>query len=343
MARATNPKLVSALIAKVWPEVKLEGKEHYVVCPFCDTDKTKCAINPGKGVFQCWVCGERGPVGKLLSHLRKLGIISQSDVDSIRAGKIGLSDKIKSLADKKGEEEEKSYWSQYVPCVFPPKVHPLYDWRPKGMIEGGVKRAALSYLSRRGVPEDFIKEFRIHVCANLGQRFHGHLFLPVLDEHGKRMKYWTTRTIGQSIPKSYHANSLYSRYKVKTVLVNEHLVKPEHVTEVILCEGPFDAFSLYHVLNIPACPLFGKHLHQYAKERLHHHGVKKIVVCLDEDATEEARKLARSLEGSGFEVSVMEMRGGDPNDVSPENLREIYKEATTDLIGSYSTLLMPPF
>ena len=336
MPRKSNPELVSKLVDKVWPDAVSEkgGQEHYVVCPFCDADKSKCAINPTKGVFQCWVCQEKGPIMKLLIHLRKLGLIAQTDIEAIKTNKPALSDKIKSLVVKE-EPEHKVYWSSHRPCVFPPKVFPLYDWVPKGTIEGRVKKAALSYLKKRSIPDEFIEKFRIHACANMGSKYHTHLFFPVMGKHGRQMKYWTTRVPGKGTPKSLHASSSYSAYRVKTILVNEHLLAPRKEDTVILCEGPFDAFSLYHILGIPACPLFGKHLHSFARNQLEFHGIKNVTVCLDEDAKTEARKLANRLSGDGFDVKLMLVKGGDPNDVSPEELKKFYKEATTDWRGVY--------
>ena len=51
MGRAIRPNVLERLLDKVWPDHRVEkdGTEHMVECPFCDTDKAKCAVNPGKG------------------------------------------------------------------------------------------------------------------------------------------------------------------------------------------------------------------------------------------------------------------------------------------------------
>jgi len=335
MPRKSDTTVVTNLVKKVWPNVSFEkgGKELYVECPFCSSSSAKCAINPTKGLFHCWVCGEKGPTLKILNHLRRLGSITQADVESVKKGKIGLTDKIKSLV--KPEEEVKVLWSKYRPCVFPPKVFPLSSWEPKGTLEGNIKKKALRYLKTRKIPDEFIDKFRIHACCNRESVYHGHLFFPVMGEFGRQMKYWTTRTLGKKSPKSLHAGSKYSAYKVKTILVNEHLLAPRKEDTVILCEGPFDALSLYNVLGIPACPLFGKHLHSFARNQLKYHSIKNVVVCLDWDAKKDAKKLASRLSGSGFNVSVMELEGGDPNSIPTNELKEYYKNATSSLSSDY--------
>jgi len=335
MPRKSNANVVTKLVKKVWPNVSFEkgGKELYVECPFCSSSSAKCAINPSKGLFHCWVCGEKGPILKILNHLRRLGSITQKDVESVKAGKLALTDKIKSLMQP--EEDTTVLWSKHRPCVFPPKVRPLSSWEPRGILEGNIKKKALRYLKTRKIPEDFIDKFRIHACCNRESVYHGHLFFPVMGEFGRQMKYWTTRTLGKKSPKSLHAGSKYSAYKVKTILVNEHLLAPRKEDTAILCEGPFDAMSLYHTLGVPACPLFGKHLHSFARNQLKHHGIKNVVVCLDEDAQRDAKKLASRLSCDDFNIKVMEIKGGDPNDLSSEELKRYYSEATGSFAGTY--------
>ena len=85
MPRATRPEVLIKVLDRVWPKHPVEkmGQEHMVQCPFCATTKNKLAVNPSKGVFQCWVCGEKGPVMKLLEHLKKLGVLTSRDVRAV--------------------------------------------------------------------------------------------------------------------------------------------------------------------------------------------------------------------------------------------------------------------
>jgi hypothetical protein len=138
MARATRPERVIKLLDKLWPGHPVEkmGQEHMVLCPFCDTDKNKCAVNPEKGVFQCWICQERGPIMKLVEHLYKLRHISQKDMEAIKArkGKLKLSDAI-SVFKRKEEKEPDVLWSKTIPCVFPNNTYAITGFAPQNAIE----------------------------------------------------------------------------------------------------------------------------------------------------------------------------------------------------------------
>ena len=326
MARATKPERVVRLLEKVWPShtVEKSGQEHMVPCPFCGSEKSKCAINPEKGVFQCWVCEERGPVMKLLEHLFKLRVITSTDLEAVKTGsKFRLSDAITALKPKKSKEVQ--YWSSTVPCVFPPKTFAFEHFLPHGLAEAKLHKHAKEYLNNRGLTDEDIVDYRLHFCCSIGSPYHGHIFIPALGSHGRQLVYWTTRSsLPNPQPKTLHAGKKYSRYSAKTTLVNEHLVVG---TTVALCEGPFDAFSIMKVTGIPACPLLGKQLHPYHKSILRDRGVKRVYVCLDPDARDAQSKITRALVRVGIKPLFVDLQDGDPNDIEPKKLYAAFEEA----------------
>jgi DNA primase len=326
MARATKPEKVIRLLDKVWPghPVEKQGQEHMVVCPFCGTEKNKCAVNPEKGVFQCWVCQERGPILKLLTHLYKLKVISRLDIEAVKPGsQVKLSDVIKVISPVK--KADKVLWTPTVPCVFPPKTYALEWFTPHKLAEEKMHHHVLDYLYGRGLTEDDITRYRLHFCFNIGSPYHGHVFIPALGVHGRQVVYWTTRsTLPNPQPKSLHAGKKYSRYSAKNVVFNEHLIAG---TTVALCEGPFDAFSIMGVVNMPAIPLLGKQFHAYHKDILLDKGIKRVYVCLDPDAKDAQAKITRSLVRVGIEPFYVDLQEGDPNDISPEKLYAAFKQA----------------
>lgn len=329
MARATRPRVLAKLVGKLWPDVRREksGSEFMVPCPFCGSDKHKCAVNPDKGVFQCWVCGERGPTSKLLYHLKSLQLIKQRDIDAVIIGK----DQTAKLSDLKpvvsvAEESPKQFWTPQRPCVFPSGVSPLHQEYEMDSFTRKLVKRAIAYLDRRGVTAKDIQRYRLHFCVKLGSPYHGHIFIPCLGKFGRQMTFWTTRAIlPNPETKSYHSGSKYSRFSAKTSMMNEHLVVG---TTVALCEGPFDAFSIMKHLDMPAIPLLGKNMHVYHKSTLVARGVDTLYICLDPDAASTMRGIGHLLERD-VETRYVYLTNGDPNDVTPDELKAAFENATS--------------
>lgn len=335
MARATSAKQLGRLLDRVWPkhEVVKQGEEHMVSCPFCASTKHKLAINPNKGVFQCWVCGERGPTAKLLEHLYKLNIIKQSDIEAVvygRGGATKLSSEIAAYAAPEPPKEVQ-YWSETIPCVYPKGVISFSSNTGLGKMEVKVRDITLKYLHGRGLLMDDIIRYNLSYCTKFGSPYHGHVFFPALGRYGREMVFWTTRaTFPGSEPKSLHAGKKYSRFSAKQILFNEHLVVD---TTVAVCEGPFDAHSILAYTAIPACPLLGKIMHQYHLDRLSEKGIKVVYLCLDPDAVNFQEKLAWRFERKGVKVLHVKLEDGDPNDISPEKLKAAFDEAASEIIN----------
>jgi len=317
---------MAKLVSRLWPGVKVvnSGAEFMVPCPFCGTDKNKCAINPDKGVFQCWVCGERGPTSKMLYHLKDIGSIKMRDVDAVLVGK----NKSPTLSDLKPvvevvEQAQDHLWGPQRPCVFPTGVHPLYVehaiWSNK--LARRMFERAFEYLERRGVDKKDILRFRLHFCYDLGSPYHGHIFIPCLGKFGRDLTFWTTRSImADPETKSFHSSKKYTRFSAKTSMMNEHLVVD---TTIALCEGPFDAFSIMKEVGIPAIPLLGKNLHRYHRSVLKEKNLDMIYVCLDADASAATVGVGKRLK-----VKYVHLEDGDPNDVAPDELRAAFENAT---------------
>lgn len=336
MARATLPKQLEKLLGRVWPNHPVEkmGQEHMVLCPFCDSDKHKCAVNPEKAVFQCWVCGERGNTHKLLDHLVKIRVIRQSDMNSVLLRKgAGTSLSSEFIAYPEPKEKPPEYrWTESTPCVFPGDTHMIEGFQPKDIMEEMIHKRVVGYLNGRGVDMGAIRRYKLHFCSKLKSVYHAHIFFPALGPHGRGLTFWTTRsTLPDAKPKSLHSGRKYSRFSAKATLFNEHLVVG---TTVALCEGPFDAYSIMVVTGLPACPLLGKVLHPYHLNTLIERGVKSVYVCLDADAGKAKHKLAAMLTKEGIEVLFVDLVDGDPNDVSADTLKAAFlnaKKAAVDV------------
>jgi hypothetical protein len=264
---------------------------------------------------------------KLLEHLRKLGVLTSRDVRAVASG--GLLSRLSTAVASytKDNKDEKTLWSEVTPCVVPPHTQSLSNSKPKSELEARCKKSVIDYLLNRGLCLSDIKRYKLGYCFDIGSIYNAHVFIPALGPHGRQMIFWTTRATNEvSTPKSLHAGKKYSRFSAKQIMMNEHLITGN---EVALCEGPFDAFSIMSVTGIPAVPLLGKVLHDYHIEKLREKGIEKVYVCLDPDAKDVARWLWNRLASTDYELLLVDLVEGDPNEVSPETLKAAFEKATS--------------
>ena len=60
------------------------GTEYLTSCPWCGR-KYKLSVNPSKGVFHCWHCGESGRIGKLMGkEVKVLNVSSEPEISPER-------------------------------------------------------------------------------------------------------------------------------------------------------------------------------------------------------------------------------------------------------------------
>lgn len=325
--KRVDPDALTSFVRSIWDHVSVEknGEEIVVDCPWCS--RPKLSINPDKNVFQCWRCEESGPVIKLFEELIELGHIKYEDVSAFyRKGKT-LKTSISKLNGGKVAKDA-VLWDEVNVCVYPEGCYPLDE---KGSMfqdnrfTRNMAKAAVKYLKKRGFSfkDRVIQDADLMFMASMGNTYNGHIFFPVFDKIGKDVIYWTTRSIlADPDKKSLHAGRYYSKNTSKTVLFNEHKLKPGRV--VAITEGPFDCFSVEKYVGIPTVCLLGKQLHDYHTRAIASAKPSMVLVCLDSDATEYSRRMCKTLQANKLEARVVELKEGDPNEIPPRELKRIF-------------------
>lgn len=240
-------------------------------CPVCAEEKGldggdgkgNLEINYGRHVYKCWSCGEthgtHGPLGKLF--------------------------------DQYATKEQKKIYNLIKPEELKKQEFKLNRLRlPEGFVtfkESNPRfiphAEAYRYLMSRGITDEMIEKYNIGYTVN--GDFAYRIIIPSYDKNGelnyfigrswvnKRMKYKNP----PSVPKDQ-------------IIFNEKLI--DWNQDVYLVEGAFDSFFLPNPLV-----MLGKKMSTLILETLYNNANGNIIICLDEDAWDDAFTLYHTLNG----------------------------------------------
>ena len=336
--------------------LKRSGKDYAGLCPFHNEKTPSFRVNPEKGIFKCFGCGEGGDAFTFVQKIKKVGFI-----DSVKelAQKYGVA--LIETAAEQGEYDKRSRLLLLYQQAAEYYAHLLQD--PN---EGQMAR---DYLERRGIDEETISSFKLGyapmawdglltyltesakcsqetlVEAGLVRRkaesnhcydlFRNRLMIPIHDEQGRVIAFGG-RALGADDQVKY-LNSPESPIYTK----GEHLfglnVAKEHIKQkdsVIVVEGYFDAITPHRygfkntvaTLGTALTERQGKLLMRFTES-------KRVFLCFDSDAAGEKavsrgmETLSQIAEGIGIEMRVIRLQGGKDPD---EFLRQSDKAAGPD-------------
>jgi DNA primase len=246
-------------------------------CPVCSYEikglergdgKGNLEVNYFRNVFHCWSCGETHDThGHLEQLIKTYG--TKEDLNTYNLLRI---DKV--------EVKEKKFRKPQLPKEFV-KLSELHDRLP-------IKIKAKKYLSDRGVNDKIINEFNIGIAAT--GPYANRIIIPSYDSE-KNFNYFVARSFtGEKLK---YKNPTYPK---EEIIFNES--KINWLAPVWIVEGPFDS------LFIPnSIPILGKVLHDKLWNLLYAKATS-VVICLDEDAWENSKKMYNTLNGGKLEGRV---------------------------------------
>ncbi len=241
-------------------------------CPACSAEKGlsegdskgNLEINYNKGMFRCWSCHDtnnmHGPVIKLLkkygtSKIIRDYILIKPDTDNFLAKEHLPVELVLPEGYKKLSE-----------CTF-------NDFK---------SQQALSYLKKRGITDEIIKEF------DIGYTFKGKFFnrivIPSYDREWK-LNYFIARWFANEYTKVKYLNPDAEKQEI---IFNEARINWD--ATIYLVEGATD-----HIVTPNSIPLLGKYIPEQLLELLHDKAMGYIIIVLDDDAFEDAKNLYRQL------------------------------------------------
>lgn len=303
--------------------LKKSGSGYVGCCPFHKEKTPSFHVNPARGIFKCFGCGEGG---NAITFLMKITNSSYPDVIRSEAAALGLEIKEASYSDngyvekRKGAEEALKRAAQF------------YFERLQNSPDAELAR---NYLKNRGISDETVKEYMLgYAPGNFDElqkhlkdikpeyleaaglivktensntfrdRFRARLIIPIFDERGNVVAFGARALKEGQNPKYLNSPDtiLYNKSKI---LYGIHKAKEAMRTEdfVLICEGYFDVISVQTagIKNaVASCgtSLTKEHVGMMAK----YCPSKKIYLAFDTDAAgQKATERSAGLIKEAFE------------------------------------------
>ena len=267
------------IIVELLEDVFGRAKQHYqnkgqlsVDCPICSYEikgldkldgKGNLEINYARHVYKCWSCGEtHGTHGALGRLLDKYATKRQKKVYDLL--------KPEEFEEKEVKKPKLRLPESYIKFKDSNPIYPVY-------------RQAMNYLKSRGITDDIIEKYQIGFCDK--GDYAGRIIVPSYNENDT-LNYFIARAWGGDTRFKYK-NPIAEKDKI---IFNEHLI--DWFKDIYIVEGVFDAFFLDNSI-----PMLGKHLSSLLFETIYEKALGNIIICLDGDAFDNAKKLYRELYG----------------------------------------------
>jgi hypothetical protein len=259
--------------------------------PFCDDHSNHCGINLDTKLFSCWKCGEKGSIVKLIHALETC---SWAQAHSI----------------------VKQFHSYLSPNIIEE------DWKPPQQIKipsGVVKEFSplhKEYLIQRGFDPDYlIQKYHLLAGGPVGF-FKFRIIIPYLLDH-EPVTYSGRDITGKAKSKYRHLPNNQAILPAKKTLYNLDTVKDG---KCILVEGVTDVWRI----GDGCVATSGTQVTSEQILMLSDYGIKKLLIAFDNDAIDEADKLAIKCSAVIPEVKVAELPAGkDPCDLEEKEIKEL--------------------
>lgn len=237
-------------------------------CPACSNDKSmpegdgkgNLEVNYYKDVFKCWVCKDTnnmyGGVTRLIKRFGNLKILAD----------------YRLLQPEKFQEDGEH---QIKILELPAGYRELKDCNSKDF---KYNRAMYYLLNDRGITQEIIEKFRIGYTTV--DKFMNRIIIPSYDVDGI-LNYFIARWFDKQYTKLDYVNPDASK---QAIIFNEYLINWD--ATIYIVEGGFD-----HIVTPNSIPLLGKYISDILLYELHERAQGNIVIMLDGDAYEDAKRL----------------------------------------------------
>ena len=270
-----------------------KGEEAVYFCPFCTHYKKKLEVNVRTQEWHCWICNSCGKSIKSLFYKLKA---NESLFDELY--------KIIGREWVRNEKQEDRPQNLSLPSEFIPL------WNKSSFFGYG---HAMSYLEDRHITMDDIIRYNIGYCEY--GIYRQRVVVPSYDKDGN-LNFFAAR--------SYLEGNTY-KYMLppwsKDIIGFELFIN--WLEPITIVESPFNAITIRN----NTIPLFGKTLSNSLIMAIIENKVKKINVCLDNDAEEDSIKVCEKLINLGIDTYFVKLTKKDPNEIGFEKMVELIENA----------------
>lgn len=314
--------------------IEQKGKNYFAICPFHDDHNPSMSISPEKQIYTCFVCGASGNVFNFVMNYEKISFIEA--VKKV-AELSGISLDVQVKEKQKPETKYDKYYKMFeiVNKYYQNNIKTVYG------------KGAVSYLNKRNITDDIIKEFEIGLSLNdnavakfLKEKnykkdelvdigicgvkdnytydiFRNRIMFPLHDANGQAVGF-SGRTYNGEADSKY-VNSKESVIFKKGKLLYNYKRAFEHARDkrqIIVVEGFMDVIRLYtigikNVVATMGTAITKEHVDLIKKLS------KNVVLCFDGDKAGEKATVAAldALEKVGLTPRIIRLEDNlDPDD-----------------------------
>jgi len=295
-------------------------------CPYCNKDSHLGINFSGIGSFNCFKCGERGTIYKLLKFIGRLDIVRDAKTIHID---IELENKISIIKDEKHEFEPMQKCSK--PLGFKRIDESEYITGDRGISDFVYSVHEIGYSRLETKMKDYVVFLFYYQNECVG--WIGRSVL--LPEKIKSIEEKTGRKYLRYI------NSPGTDFSKYLFGINEIT---ENTRTVFLVEGIFDKLKVDSLLQlheddeVKCLACFGKKVSKNQLYLMQQYNIQNIIIIYDSDAVNEAKRYAIELDRY-FNVKVGFCKNSDPGDMEFDQLMEVLDDLSNPIDFQKSKVL----
>ncbi len=345
-----------AEVIKGYVQLKSSGRNMKGLCPFHGEKTPSFMVNPERGTWKCFGCGEGGDVFTFLEKIEGLDFPEALEKLAKRAG-IVLEKKFRGQKDTQKEtllsinEAAKDFYHKIL------LTHPVAEKARKYLKERGLKvediktfelgyapnswDSLINMLIKKGFSQADIAMSGLVVSKDRGgfyDRFRGRVMFPIRDI-AERLAGFSGRTLMSDPKEAKYVNTPETpMFSKRNLLYGIHLSRKHIAKEnsVVLVEGQFDMVSAYLAGTKNVVATGGTALTD-GQLRVIKRLTENVLICFDSDTAGDtaSRRGIELAESVGLVVKVVTLSGvKDPDEMVKTNLAG-WKEAIKNAQGIY--------
>lgn len=285
--------------------VKPRGREFWCCCPFHEEKTPSCKIDPDRGIWHCFGCGEGGDLFKYVmmtedltfpEAVRYLADRAHIDLPDPKGGPVVSSSKKQRL--REACQETAAFYHMQLMRGRSPEAQRAREYLGGRGLGGDVpKRWQLGFAPGHGqlvrhlrskgfAPEEMIEAnvASANAAGQLRDRFYDRVMFPIHDAQGACIAFGG-RVIGQGEPKYLNSQETPIFYKSQTLYGLDKAKAAMAATgTAVVVEGYTDVIALHEAGIANAVATLGTALTQRHIRLLARHARKRIVYLFDGDA-----------------------------------------------------------
>lgn len=254
-AAIKNRVRFEVVLATYGIQLRGQGAERMIRCPFHNDASPSCAVNLDRKLFHCFACGAKGTVLDFVARMERCSIAEAarllSQRDEVPATLVAI--RADGGVCRKPPAANR-------PLAFALSLDPAHP-----------------YLAERGVSQATVARFGLGYC-NQGI-MKGRICIPLHDTEGRLVAY-LGRWPGSCPPAGVARYRFPRGLRKGLLLFNWHRVKD--TTHLVIVEGCWSVFRL-DALGIAAVALMGRTLSGEQEEIIRHSPVRHVTLLLDGD------------------------------------------------------------